>query len=235
MDPGVLEAMRRWPNVPAVYGWLSLTPRGEWRLHPMGDAMRGGYGEGISNEQILSFINRNYLADDAGCWFFQNGPQRVFVRIDAAPLILRMRANDGQILTHCGHPIQQVRHWWTDEVGRLFAQTDAGPGMVDDRDLMQLGEALQNTQGNNLLDLLEAELPSQESVTASLSADLPSDAPSRPARQMISEMSDPTGLFAALRQPATLELVDSSQIPSRLGFVSNPAPASTHQSSQALE
>ncbi len=231
MDPVVLEAMRRWPNVPAVYGWLSLSPRGEWRLHPLGDATLGGNGEGISNEQILSFINRNYLADDAGCWFFQNGPQRVFVRIDAAPLILRLDAIAGQIVTHSGQPIQQIRHWWTDEVGRLFAQTDAGPGMVDDRDLMQLGESLQNTQGKNLLDLLEANIDGQESVNAFVPADVPFADPSRPAKHKTSEMFDPTGLFPALRQPAPLDSVHSRQIAAVMGFVSNPGPQSSHQTS----
>src|SRR5690606_15898587 len=32
MDPEVLAAIAKWPNVPAVYGWLGLTARGEWRL-----------------------------------------------------------------------------------------------------------------------------------------------------------------------------------------------------------
>ncbi|MGB3277244.1 MAG: DUF2946 family protein, partial [Castellaniella sp.] len=30
MDDQVLAAMARWPNVPAVHGWLSLTARGQW-------------------------------------------------------------------------------------------------------------------------------------------------------------------------------------------------------------
>jgi len=88
MDQSVLDAVKRWPNVPAVYGWLSLSARGEWKLHPLGDAQLGGPGEGISNIQILGFINRNYADQPDGAWFFQNGPQRVYVRLDAAPLIV---------------------------------------------------------------------------------------------------------------------------------------------------
>ncbi|XOT98625.1 DUF2946 family protein, partial [Alcaligenes pakistanensis] len=34
------------------------------------------------------FFNRNYQADEKGRWFIQNGPQRVYVRLDAAPLIV---------------------------------------------------------------------------------------------------------------------------------------------------
>ena len=44
MDQSVLDAVKRWPDVPAVYGWLSLTARGEWKLHPLGDAQDGGAG-----------------------------------------------------------------------------------------------------------------------------------------------------------------------------------------------
>ena len=52
MDQSVLDAVKRWPNVPAVYGWLSLTARGEWKLHPLGDAQSGGAGtEGREDER----------------------------------------------------------------------------------------------------------------------------------------------------------------------------------------
>ncbi|MBP7581842.1 MAG: DUF2946 family protein, partial [Vogesella sp.] len=32
MDALVLAAMDKWPNVPAVYGWLRLDARGQWWL-----------------------------------------------------------------------------------------------------------------------------------------------------------------------------------------------------------
>ncbi len=234
MDPGVLEAMRRWPNVPAVHGWLSLTPRGEWRLHPLGDASLGGYGEGISNEQILSFINRNYLSDESGCWFFQNGPQRVFVRLDAAPLIMRVNQHAGQLDTHCGQVIQEVSHWWIDEIGRLFAQTDVGPAMVDDRDLMTIGEVLQSvegqTQGLTLMALLEA-----------LDADCGAGAADQGGRSptmhqpLASAIADPSGVFSALRFSAPLDRIDAQQVPACLGFIANPVAPSPDSAVQALE
>ena len=59
MDASVQDAIARWPDVPAVFGWLSLDPRGRWRLHPQGQAAHGGAGESITNTQILGFINRN--------------------------------------------------------------------------------------------------------------------------------------------------------------------------------
>ena len=69
MDDLVLRGMAKWPNVPAVYGWLSLDRRGQWLIK----------GERISNPIVTAFIGRNYERDERGCWFFQNGPQRVFV------------------------------------------------------------------------------------------------------------------------------------------------------------
>ena len=32
MDRSVIRTMARWPNVPAVYGWMSLDRRGRWCL-----------------------------------------------------------------------------------------------------------------------------------------------------------------------------------------------------------
>ena len=69
VDAVVLRAMAKWPNVPAVFGWLSLDRRGRWLLR----------GEPIGNAAARQFISRNYQSDPHGRWFFQNGPQRVFV------------------------------------------------------------------------------------------------------------------------------------------------------------
>src|SRR4051812_44740937 len=80
MDDIVLRGMAKWPNVPSVYGWLSLDRRGQWRIQ----------GESISNRHVIAFIGRNYYHDERGCWFFQNGPQRVFVTLDYTPMVLRI-------------------------------------------------------------------------------------------------------------------------------------------------
>src|SRR3546814_9129311 len=96
MDENVIAAMALWPDVPDVFGWLSLTERGHGRLHPQGDALLPvgvagngcSPGQAITSPPILHFIDRNYAADTHGRWYFQNGPQRVYVRLDAAPYIL---------------------------------------------------------------------------------------------------------------------------------------------------
>ena len=48
-----------------------------------------------SNPTVTAFIGRNYERDERGCWFFQNGPQRVFVQLDYTPLVLRVVGASG--------------------------------------------------------------------------------------------------------------------------------------------
>jgi hypothetical protein len=152
MDPSVIEAIARWPNVPAVAGWLSLDSTGQWRLHPQGDAARGGPGEPIGNPSILAFIGRNYAHDGQGRWFFQNGPQRVYVRLDAAPFILRTGVDGAALETHTGVPVAEVSAWFLDEAHRLYANTDLGPGMVAGRDLPALIDAMRLEDGSPALE-----------------------------------------------------------------------------------
>lgn len=123
MDASVLAAMAKWPNVPAVFGWLSLTARGEWRIK----------GEPIENAAIRAFIGRNYAQDERGRWFFQNGPQRVFVALDAAPWVYRVQAT-GVVATHTGLAPAQCRAAVLLEDGRLALDTELGAGVIDDRD-----------------------------------------------------------------------------------------------------
>lgn len=207
MDQSVLDALQRWPNVPAVYGWLSLSARGEWRLHPLGDAQQGGPGQGISNPQILGFMNRNYACEPDGKWFFQNGPQRVYLRLDAAPYVLHVDPQTHTLKTHNGLYIQQVQEWITNDSGQLYARTDLGAARVDDRDLIALSEILQTQQGLSLLEMLEAET-CEPAVNGCL-------------------LSDPSGQFSCLSTPAPFTNIPQNVLPNRLGFLMNPSPATT--------
>ncbi|WP_454693331.1 DUF2946 family protein [Achromobacter aegrifaciens] len=159
MDQSVKDALARWPDVPAVYGWLSLDARGRWRLHPQGQSAAGGPGESITNTQILEFINRNYEHDDAGRWFFQNGPQRVFLRLDAAPYVLRLSDDNSGLLTHTNQAVASVSAWRLDDAGQLYAMTPLGAGIVLDRDLPPLLEKMATVDAQPLLDALERLSP----------------------------------------------------------------------------
>lgn len=128
MDPGVLQALARWPNVPAVYGWLALDRRGNWLLkNPAGE----DFGR-IGNVALREFIGRNYAADGHGRWYFQNGPQRVYVALAYAPLVLHY---DGDaLIDHCGHATR-AQATFVDEEGSVLILGERGLGLLDDRDL----------------------------------------------------------------------------------------------------
>jgi hypothetical protein len=128
MDPAVLRAMARWPNLPAVYGWLALDRRGNWLLKDPADR---GFGR-VGNAALREFIARNYAADEHGRWYFQNGPQRVFVALAYAPLVLHYEG-DG-LVDHCGRATR-TGDAYVDEEGSVLISGERGLGLLDDRDL----------------------------------------------------------------------------------------------------
>ena len=81
MDDIVKQAMNKWPDVPYCYGWLALDGRGAWRMRNERVQQTGLLGDKIQNPAMRAFIARNYAQDKRGCWFFQNGPQRVYVNL----------------------------------------------------------------------------------------------------------------------------------------------------------
>lgn len=90
MDEVVKQAMARWPNVPNCFGWLALDRRGQWRMRNEFAQQHGLSGDPIRHEALIAFIERNYTHDGHGAWYFQNGPQRVFVSLAYAPWIARL-------------------------------------------------------------------------------------------------------------------------------------------------
>ena len=141
MDDIVRAAMAKWPNVPECYGWLALDRRGQWLLG----------GEVLRHGGLIEFIQRNYGHDAAGNWFFQNGPQRVYVDLAYTPLVARL-THDGELLTHTGQCIDDISRAWLDEEGSLLLQTAHGPALLDDRDLPALLDAIRGAAGGALSD-----------------------------------------------------------------------------------
>lgn len=127
MDEMVIRSLARWPNVPAVYGWLSLDRRGNWRIK----------GERIANAALRDFIGRNYAADERGCWFFQNGPQRVFVSLAYTPLVVHFEAE--ALRDHCGRPFAAEEVLQDDE-GSVLVAGGGTVALLDDRDLARFAE-----------------------------------------------------------------------------------------------
>lgn len=188
VEDWVRRALAKWPDVPALYGWLQLDRRGRWRIR----------GELITRPQIVDTINRNYEADAQGRWFFQNGPQRGYVQLETAPLVLRAE-NAVRLVTHTGLPVAQIAGAWLDEDGALWLATEHGVA------------ALADTDADWTLTHLRARgrLPDEDDVAAALA---------RPSR------SD-SGLQLALdgtRIP--LGRLDRADAPAQLGFVRDPQP-----------
>jgi len=148
MDDIVKQALKKWPNVPHCYGWLALDARGDWYMRDDRIQAAGPFpqvkGSRIDHEKLREFIHRNYDHDEAGSWFFQNGPQRVYVELEAAPWVWRLRREpDGvRIESHTGRPTS-FQSAWVDESGRLFAGTDLGLGIVHTLDMEFAGDAVE--------------------------------------------------------------------------------------------
>ena len=90
MDEQVLRSLIKWPNVPDCFGWLSLDRRGQWRMVDEFAQRNQLPGQIIQHTALNEFISRNYASDMSGRFFFQNGPQRVFISLAITPWIVRM-------------------------------------------------------------------------------------------------------------------------------------------------
>ena len=136
MDDIVKQAMAKWPDVPHCYGWLALDARGGWRMRDERSQALNLPGDKINNAMLVGFINRNYLHDERGCWYFQNGPQRVYINLEVTPYIAHTDPAQGFVL-HTGEPLSVIDGAWLTEAGELLLQCGEKVAMVDDRDLAQ--------------------------------------------------------------------------------------------------
>jgi hypothetical protein len=147
MDEIVLAAMRKWPNVPHCFGWLALDARGDWYLRDEAAQHAGAFpgvkGSRVEHAGLLGFIERNYLADALGRWYFQNGPQRVYVQLEAAPWVWRLggQGDTPSVSSHTGRPAA-LQACWLDQHGRLFLDTDIGFGLVHSQDVVDAARAV---------------------------------------------------------------------------------------------
>ena len=150
MDDIVKQALKKWPNVPHCYDWLALDARGDWYMRDERIQRAGPFpqvkGSRIQHEKLREFIERNYLRDDAGCWFFQNGPQRVYVELEAAPWVWRVQSSAAggapRVVGHTG-AAASVTGAWMDERGRLFLEADIGFGIVHTLDMELAADAVE--------------------------------------------------------------------------------------------
>ena len=197
MDEQVLRGLAKWPNVPAVFEWLSLDRRGQWLLA----------GEPITNVIVCGYIARNYAADETGRWFFQNGPQRVYLDLEYLPFIYRAVPAPGgelRLETHTGTTCEQLEGAWLDEVGALILATEQGPGLLHDRDLETVATTWEGADGQPLTD--DALAAAVDQLTT----------------------GKPASVFMRIGDRRVEVLpIQSAAVPQRLGFVQHPEPEGT--------
>lgn len=138
VDDLVEKALARWPNVPAIAGWLKLNVQGDWLL-------TGPVPEGltISHPRILNFMARNYGCESDGRYYFQNGPQKAYVHLAYTPWVYRIHPlenGDLMLSTHTGLVVWPVA-MFQDEQGRVLIQGEQGIGLLhsNDMDLLAAG------------------------------------------------------------------------------------------------
>ena len=134
MDDIVKQAMAKWPNVPHCYGWLRLDARGVFRMCDEVVQKNATAGDPIRHASLLAFIYRNYASDEHGAWFFQNGPQRVYVDLETTPFIARTDTQEN-FVTQDGLALKDIHTVWLSDQGSLLFQNATQVAMLDDRDI----------------------------------------------------------------------------------------------------
>lgn len=162
MDKQVQLAMAKWPDVPHCYGWLGLDARGAWRMRDQRAQELGLLGNKITNAALRGFINRNYLADDQGRYYFQNGPQRVYVELQSTPYIAYSDPQRGWVL-HTGQVVKKCEAVWMTPDGNLVLKSGDVLAQIDDRDMSDALACIyvdgQQASDQQVLDSLKSEQP----------------------------------------------------------------------------
>ncbi|HEY4541992.1 MAG TPA: DUF2946 family protein [Noviherbaspirillum sp.] len=196
MDDIVRQAMAKWPNVPHCYGWLALDARGTWRMRDERAQALGLVGDPIRNTALTAFINRNYTHDEQGRWYFQNGPQRVYVNLEATPYIAHTDPEHGFVL-HTGEALRVIEASWLTDTGQLLLQEGEKLALVDDRDMTQCLEMLR----------LHGE-----------------GAPDEAVMKWLEQPGDEEMRLAWKNGELPVAFIEREQLASRFGFVAQPAP-----------
>jgi hypothetical protein len=192
MDDIVLRGMAKWPNVPAVFGWLSLDRRGQWLLK----------GDRVTNPGIAEFFSRNYSHDAQGRWFLQNGPQRVYVTLDYTPFIYRISPAPGPALklaAHTGAGATVIRSAYMDDDGQLLLDSDIGIGLVHDTDLELLIPRFRDAA---------AKMPDEIALAA--------------AFDTLQAGGDPGLRLQTGNADIAVQAIRATAVPERFGFVARP-------------
>ena len=166
MDDLVRQAMDKWPHVPHCYGWLGLDARGNWHMRDDAAQAAGAFtsqqpgakGSVLKHDKLIAFIGRNYASDAQGQWYFQNGPQRVYVELETTPWVWRI-GGDFEVQGHTG-VLTHCTACFMDENGWVCLETPLGLGLVHTLDVGLVANAIE-TGCWTMAEVLRADLPSR--------------------------------------------------------------------------
>lgn len=237
MDDIVRQALAKWPNVPACYGWLMLDRRGIWRMRDESVQRAKGLGSPVRHAALIAFIVRNYDVDEQGQWYFQNGPQRVYIELDYTPYVTRLsrEAPDSRVLTLTD---QTGAQWeplscWVDDRGAVLFSGRAGHasaavsrervGVLHDHDLDLFADYLVDdaTPEGTQRSRLEAAVESREYA----SADAVVDSASTTVNDALAQ-ARPRFTWRPDRV-LSVDAIRANDVPAHFGFVASPAEHST--------
>ncbi len=195
MDDSANSISLHLPAHREIYGWLGLDRRGNWLLK----------GERIANSRITAYLARHYACDPKGRWYVQNGMQQVFVALEYTPFVLQVAdspAAQPDFVTHDGRGTSAIRSSWLDEAGSLILETDAGVGVVDDRDLDRLVGCFR-TAGGAAFD--------EDALGAAI--------------ERAQRGEDPRMVFRYRETATPVKLIASAAVGRTFGFVQQPSPS----------
>jgi hypothetical protein len=194
MDELVKQSLTKWPNVPHCYGWLALDARGAFRMRDEAAQAANHPGDIIRHESLLAFIYRNYDCDTRGAWYFQNGPQRVYVELEATPFIARTDPELGFVL-HDRIPVREIDQIYMTDAGQLIIQSRQKIAMLDPSDLAHCLAML----------YVEDHAIADDDLLTWLSA------PNQPLQIKLGQLLK------------SVEWIDSNQLQKRFGFITHPS------------
>ena len=206
MDEQVLRSLIKWPNVPDCFGWLALDRRGQWRMRDEFTQQNNLPGQVIQHASLNDFIARNYACDELGRYFFQNGPQRVFITLAATPWIARIipEGSGTQLLTQCHHALNPESAL-SDENGNIYIV-----GNVD--------QTIYNSMTNE-----SSQFTKSASQTIALLHDHDLDHFSELAK-LREEACSFGGSWVWQDKQLPLDPIHSEELAARFNFVANPLP-----------
>jgi len=209
MDDQVLRSLMKWPNVPDCYGWLALDRRGQWRMRDEFTQQNKLPGQVIQHAALNEFISRNYACDELGRYFFQNGPQRVFISLDATPWIVRIIPSEisSKLINQCNQTMEPTAAL-SDEKGNVYIVSTVNQTIYDTN---------QSDRNNN------TQFIKRDDRTIALLHDHDLDHFSELAK-LREEACSFGGSWVWHDKQLPLDPIHSDELASRFNFIANPQP-----------